>query len=210
GSFKFRDTVTDATSGPASATFGTLTGGSGFSTHNSETISGSSPYDSSAISWTSASGSPTLAAHGTDAAGNSQTDTTFTLTLDNTAPTGGSISVPAYVTSTSVTITSGNYSDAGSGIASNTITRSAAQAPVAGACPGSGYTGATVVTSPDAGVVDGQCYVYTLTGTDNVGNTVSTSSSPVMVDTTKPTDAFTLTATSGGVFKSGTTVYYKG
>src|SRR5262249_58133456 len=97
GSFKFRDTVTDATSGPASATFGTLTGGSGFSTHNSETISGSSPYDSSAISWTSASGSPTLAAHGTDAAGNSQTDTTFTLTLHNTAPTGGAISLPPFV-----------------------------------------------------------------------------------------------------------------
>src|SRR5262249_54895601 len=154
---------TDATSGPASATFGTLTGGTGFSTHNSETISGSSPYDSTAISWTSASGAPTIAAHGTDAAGNSQTDTTFTLTLDNTAPTGGSIPVPAYVTSTSVTITSGNYADGGSGLAggSNTITRSAGQSPVAGVCPGSGYTGSTTVTSPDTGVVNGQCYVYT-------------------------------------------------
>src|SRR5262249_23950035 len=39
GSFKLRDTVTDGTSGPASATFGLLSGGSGFSAHSSETVS---------------------------------------------------------------------------------------------------------------------------------------------------------------------------
>ncbi|HEV8462440.1 MAG TPA: Ig-like domain-containing protein [Gaiellaceae bacterium] len=212
GSFKLRDTVTDATSGPASATFGALAGGSGFSTHNSETISGPSPYDSTAITWTSASGAPTIPAHGTDRAGNSQNDTTFAVTLDNTAPTGGSISVPAYVSSTSVTITSGNYSDGGSGLAggSNTITRSAGQSPTAGVCPGSGYTGATTVTSPDTGVSNGRCYVYTVSATDNVGNTTSVTSSPVLVDTVAPSDALTLNSVSGGVFKSGTTIYYKG
>ena len=99
-------------------------------------------------------GTNEIPAHGTDGAGNSQSDTTFTLTLDNTAPTGGSISVPAYATSTSVTITSGNYTDAGFGITSNVLTRSNGQAPTAGACPGSGYSGSTVVSSPDVTVAN--------------------------------------------------------
>src|SRR5207302_10759487 len=90
GSFKLRDTVTDALSGPASTTFGLLSGFTGAS-HSAETVSSPAggPYDSTAISWASASGSGSLAAHGTDTAGNSQSDTTFTLTLDNTAPGGG-------------------------------------------------------------------------------------------------------------------------
>src|SRR5581483_8488953 len=79
-------------------------------------------------------------------------------------------------------------------------------------CPAVGtFTGSTVVTSPDNGVVDGQCYVYTLTGTDNVGNTSSVvTSNAVLVDATKPTDSVTLNSVSGGVYKSGTTIYYKG
>ncbi|HEX3805677.1 MAG TPA: Ig-like domain-containing protein [Gaiellaceae bacterium] len=210
GSFKVRDTVTDGASGPASATFGLLTGLSGTS-HTSETIGGASPYDSTAISWSSASGNGSLPVHSTDAAGNSSGSTTLTLTNDTTAPVSGSISVPAYATATSVTITSSNYTDAGSGIATNAITRSNGQAPIGGVCPAVGtFTGATVVSSPDSGVVDGQCYVYTLTGTDNVGNTVSVTSATVLIDATAPVDAFSLTGTSGGVFKSGTTVYYKG
>ena len=209
GSFKLRDTATDGTSGTASTTFGALSGMTGTS-HSSETIGGSSPYDSSAISWTTASGAGSLSAHANDAAGNSSAGATFALTLDNSAPTGGSISVPAYATSPSVTITSTNYTDAGSGIASSVITRSNGQSPVAGICPASGYSGANGVSSPDLTVANGQCYVYTLTGTDNVGNVSSVSSSPLLVDTTAPVDAFSLTATSGGVFKSGPTIFYKG
>src|SRR5207244_2428695 len=130
--------------------------------HSSETVStpAGGPYDSSAISWTSASGAPTIPVSGTDAAGNSSSATTLTLALDNGGPTGGSISVPAYATSTSVTISSGNYTDGGSGIASNVITRSNGQSPIGGVCPAVGtFTGATVVSSPDTGVVNGQCYV---------------------------------------------------
>ena len=211
GSFKIQDAVSDGGSGPKSATFGTLTGGTGFSTHTSETINtpAAGPFVSSAISWTSATGAPTIPVNGTDAAGNNSLGTTLTLALDNTAPVTGSISVPAYVTSTSVTITSTNYTDAGSGIASNAITRSNGQAPTAGVCPASGYTGSTVETSPDTTVVNGQCYVYTLTGTDNVGNVATVATSPVLVDTTAPADALTLNSASGA-FKSGTTVYYRG
>src|SRR5262249_11093713 len=164
GSFKLQDAVSDGISGPKSATFGALSGGTGFSTHNSETINTPTggPFVSTAISWTSASGAPTIPVNGTDNAGNNSSATTLTLTSDTTTPTGGSISVPPYANSASVTITSGNYSDGGSGIATSVITRSAGQTPVSNSCPGSGYTGSTVVTSPDTGVVDGQCYVYTL------------------------------------------------
>ncbi|HVP75536.1 MAG TPA: invasin domain 3-containing protein, partial [Gaiellaceae bacterium] len=212
GSFKLQDNVTDGISGPASATFGALTGGSGFSTHNSETVStpAGGPYDATAISWSSASGSPTIPVHSTDAAGNSSGNTTLTLTNDTTAPTGGSISVPSYAAAISVAITSSNYSDGGSGIASNVMTRSNAQAPVAGVCPASGYTGANAVSSPDLTVADGECYVYTLTGTDNVGNTAAVASSPVLVDVTAPADSIAVTGVSGGVHQSGTTVYYNG
>src|SRR5262249_8685889 len=183
GSFKLQDAVSDAASAPKSATFGALSGGTGFSTHNSETVNtpAGGPFVSSAISWTSASGAPTIPVNGTDNAGNSSSATTYTLSLDNSAPTGGSISVPGYVTSTSVTITSSTYSDGGSGLAggSNTITRSNGQAPVAGGCPGSRHSGPPPVPTPDATVPHRPA-------TDNVGNTASVSSSPVLVDATAP------------------------
>src|SRR6202011_5301263 len=113
---------------------------------------------------------------------------TYNLTQDSAAPTGGAVSVPAFSSTLgSITITTTNYADAISGVASNTITRSNAQAPSSpGVCPGSGYTGATTVTSPDTVPTDGQCYVYTLTGTDKVGNVSNASSSPILVDTTPP------------------------
>ncbi|HEY8647234.1 MAG TPA: hypothetical protein VIL77_15295, partial [Gaiellaceae bacterium] len=215
GSFKLRDTVTDSASGAASATFGLLSGGTGFSVHNLETVStpAGGPYDSSVISWTTGTGAPTIPAHGTDAAGNSQSDTTFTLSLDTTAPGGGVISVPAKVNALSVAITTTPATDGGSGLAAgtNAITRSNGQAVTGNACPGSGWSGSNAIAaSPDTTVVSGQCYVYTLTATDNVGNTATWTSSPVLVDTVAPTDAFTLNSVTGGVSKSGATIYYKG
>ena len=51
------------------------------------------------------------------------------------------------------------------------------------------------------------CYLYTLTGTDNVGNTVSLSTT-VKVDTTGPSaPSVSLSAASGNTYVSGTTVY---
>ena len=86
----------------------------------------------------------------------------------------------------SIVITTTNYTDAGSGIASNVITRSNAQAPSSpGVCPAAGYSGSTVVVSPDTVPTDGQCYQYTLTGTDRVNNT-ATVTSTILVDTTVP------------------------
>src|SRR2546422_5110604 len=90
----------------------------------------------------------------------------YTTLFRSSAPTGGSISVPAYATSTSVTIISGNYTDAGSGIATNEITRSHVRTPITATCPTPATSTATnVVSNPDTDVVDAHPYVYTLTGT---------------------------------------------
>ena len=138
-----------------------------------------------------------------DSAGNSA-QTTLNFVKDMTLPTGGAISVPAFSSTLgSIVITTTNYTDAGSGIAAvngNVITRSNAQAPLSpGVCPGSGYTGSTVVTSPDTVPTDGQCYVYTLTGTDNVNNVATLASSPILVDTTAPsTPTVTFSGLSAG------------
>ncbi len=84
-------------------------------------------------------------------------------------------------------VTKTDFTDAGSGIASNVVTRSDPQSPALGGCPASGYTGSNAVSLPNDTVpVDGQCYQYTLTGTDNVGNT-NTYQTNVLVDTTGPT-----------------------
>ena len=76
------------------------------------------------------------------------------------------------------------------------ITRSNAQAPaIPGvSCPATGYSGATVVTSPDTVPTDAMCYVYTLTGTDHVGNAATVTSSPILVDTSTTTSS---TGTTG-------------
>ncbi|HEY7396767.1 MAG TPA: Ig-like domain-containing protein [Gaiellaceae bacterium] len=136
----------------------------------------------------------------------------FAITADSTAPAGGSISVPAFSSSTTVSITKTNYSDAGSGIASNAVTRSNPQAPSSpGVCPASGYTGSTGVPgATDTVPTDGRCYVYTLTGTDNVGNIATAVSSPALVDTTAPTGGVNLAFGSfTAASAAGTTVYYR-
>ena len=177
-------------SGVSSVVFPALGGTTTGWTHTTETLTTpvGGPYDTTNnFAWTAGtSSSPTEGVVATDKATNTTTKT-VTFVNDITDPTGGAISVPGN-SGASVTVTTTNYTDAGSGIASNVITRSAGQAPLIPgvSCPASGYSGSTVVTSPDSTVTDGQCYVYTLTGTDNVGNAVSVTSSPVLVDTSSP------------------------
>ena len=161
------------------------------------------------VNWTSlpANGNYSIVAVGTDNATNSTTSTPpIPVTVDGTGPTGGIISVPMYVNTLSVTITTTNFTDSASGMASNVITRSNGQAPSAGVCPASGYSGATTVTSPDTGVTNGNCYVYTLTGTANDGTSASVTSSPVLVDTVAPMTTITLNPSS----PNGSNGWYKG
>ena len=204
GSFQLQDTVTETGSGVASVVFPALGGTTTGWTHltDSETTPVGGPYvTTNNFSWTAGTVSgPTDAVVATDNATNPGT-TNLTFVNDSTAPTGGTISVPANSnTLNNIVITTANYTDAGSGLAAgtNVITRSNAQLPsIPGvSCPAGGYVGATVVpTSPDTVPTDGMCYVYTLTGTDNVGNTATVTSSPILVDTSVPT----ATAATAGV-----------
>jgi len=118
-------------------------------------------------------------------AGVGSSATSFTVTADAAAPTGGTLSINPYSGSLTVSIGETPFADGASGMASDVLTRSNPQAPSAGACPASGYTGSAPATLSDTVPTDGQCYEYTLTGTDDVGN-VATYDSIVLVDTTGP------------------------
>ena len=195
GSFTFSDALADPESGPASVTYPALWNYTG------QTVATGPNYTTTSVSWNAAAANPgTYTITGTNNAAKTSTQV-LTVTLDNGAPTTGSISVPAFSSTLgSIVITTTNYTDAGSGIASNVITRSNPQAPSSpGVCPAAGYSGSTVVTSPDTVPTDGQCYLYTLTGTDHVNNTASVSSAPILVDTTVPsTPTVTFTGLSAG------------
>jgi hypothetical protein len=171
--------ATDPETGVAGYTFSTLAGFTGATqtgNHVDVTFDGSS----------TGGGAYTVVA--TNNAGISSTPATaFSIAKDSTAPNGGLLSISPYSGSLSVAIAKADFTDAGSGIASNLVTRSNPQAPVASSCPVGGYTGSNAVTLPNDTVpADGECYQYTLTGTDNVGN-VGTYSTNVLVDTTGPT-----------------------
>src|SRR6185437_8909639 len=130
------------------------------------------------------SGADSVAA--TNNAGVGSSATAFTVAADAAAPTGGALSINPFSGSLTVSIGETPFADAASGIASDVLTRSNPQAPSAGVCPGSGYTGSIPATLSDTVPTDGQCYEYRLTATDNVGN-VATYDAIVLVDTTGPT-----------------------
>jgi hypothetical protein len=160
------------------------------------------------VAWSSlpSSGAYRVVAVGTDNAGNITTSDTTPVSVDASGPVGGAISVPDYATTLSVNIASSSYTDSLVGMASNVITRSGGLSPTSGICPTSGYTGSTVVTSPDTGVVSGKCYEYTLSGTSNVGQVATVTSGPVLVDTSAPVTTITLTPAS----PNGTNGWYDG
>jgi hypothetical protein len=121
--------------------------------------------------------------------------------------------VPAFSgTLGGITITKTDFSDAGSGIATNVITRSNAQAPTGpGVCPAVGTFSGATVTSPDTVPTDGQCYVYTLTGTDNVGNIATLTTATILVDTTVPsTPTVTFSGVSANAWDNGSgTIFFR-
>ena len=120
---------------------------------------------------------------GTDNAGNASAVST-TVRVDVTAPTTGALTVNGGIASgvgTTTTASSGSFTigtrtagtDAASGLASSDLTRSFAS--LSGSTCGSFGSTTTIVGSPaQTGLATG-CYLYTLTNTDNVGNTVQIS-----------------------------------
>ncbi len=139
-------------------------------------------------------------------------------------PTGGAITVngtsgsnggtSSYFTgtlSTGFTIgTRTDWSDAGSGLASSTLTRESAPL-LANSCGAYGSL-TTITGNPDqTSLVNGTCYRYLLTVTDNVGN-VTTTTTVVMVDNTAPAaPTLTLSNATGTAFvdNTGKVAYFK-
>jgi hypothetical protein len=229
GSFKLVNTVADATSGPASATFPLVSATNW--THAAETVTTPSggPFSSSTYSWTGGAGTPSGAQTSftsADSAGNASVPSVLTFTPDATAPTGGVLNVNGTAASaggsTSTSTSTGfaigtrtDYSEAQSasqsGLASSILTIQS-ETLTANTCglPGSGgpYASATTISGTNNPTIEtGYCYVYTLNGTDNVGNAASVKTT-VKVDTTGPSSpTVTLSGATTSTFISGTTVY---
>ena len=148
----------------------------------------------------------------------SSSATNFTLTSDAAAPTGGALTVNTVAASgggtqsydDDGTFTIGvrtDYTDAGSGIATSTLTREQGTLN-ADACSAYGAPTTLVGTPAQSGLATG-CYRYVLTGTDNVGNTVSITT-VVKVDTTAPAaPGLVLSDSSADVHTTGTTAFYR-
>ena len=205
GSFKLTNAVTDGESGPASSATGALGGTSTGWSHSASTVSSPAggPYESNAFNWNSGTtSSPTEVVTGADSAGNTTASSTLTLTNDSAAPTGGALTVNnvaatpigpvSYDTDGSFPIdVRTDYTEPGgeSGLAASTLVRTSASFSSADTC-GSFGSPVTVVGSPSQSGLTTGCYMYTLTGTDNVGNTVSIST-VVKVDTNNPSVSLT-------------------
>src|SRR4029077_4370628 len=149
------------------------------------------------------------------------------LTVNGTNATGaGSTS---YNSSGNWTIgTISDYTDSGSGLTSSILTRqsatlSSSNGIAAGSC--GSFGSATTIGSRATPIAPGlpgptlfpyphppapagpPCYLYTLTGLDNVGNTV-TITTTVMVDTTGPSaPSLSLSSATGNTYINGTTAY---
>jgi PKD repeat protein len=140
-------------------------------------------------------------------AGANSATATYALILDNTAPTGGALSVngaaatstgsTSYNTSGSFTIgTRTDYSaDTGSGLLSSVLTRATGTLS-GGACSAYG-TPVTITGNPAQSGLAAGCYRYVLTGTDRVGNTAVLSTT-VEVDKTAPTATVNTAADANG------------
>ena len=201
GSFTLTNTPADAESGPASATFPAIAT-TGW-THNAETVStpAGGPYASSLYSWTASPSAPAAAGRtftSADVLGNASANTVLTFTSDTSAPSGGALTVngaaasgvgtSSTATGTSVTIsTRTDYTEAlstgQSGLASSILTiqsETLSNAVCGAAGSGGPYTTAAVVIGTSGpSLTLGFCYVYTLTGTDQVGNAASISTTVI-------------------------------
>jgi len=203
GSFSLSDAVNDTGSGPASATFPGIsaTGWTGHTTNDLQTSgTGSKPtitYTSATAYNFSTSGVATTGTVSSkDVVGNTSTGVALTLTPDSVGPIGGALSVNSTVATsggsssltnaTSYSISRADFNaDTGSGVASSVLT--VRYAPWLNHACGTYGPATTITASPTQTESSGDgCYRYTLTGTDNVGNT-STLTTTVEVDTTPPT-----------------------
>jgi hypothetical protein len=196
GSFNLLDAVSDGGSGPASATFPSIAT-TGWA-HAAETVTTPSggPYTSSTFSWSANPAAPAVyPVTAADLAGNT-TSNSLTFVNDSTAPSSGALTVngtaaiaggstSSVTNSTSFSIAGRtDYTDGGSGLRSSVLTvqSESLSGSTCGAL-GSGGPFALVTTiaatTQPSGLQAGYCYVYTLTGTDQVGNVAAVSTTVV-------------------------------
>jgi CSLREA domain-containing protein len=125
----------------------------------------------------------------TDNAGNASGPVSVSgLKVDTTAPVGGSISVTAgYSTTTMVPVSVTNATDPESGMLSNQVQRQSASLTGGSCGPFGAWSPVTLVSGKDTTVTSGSCVEYRLVATDNAG--LVTNDGPtgiVKVDTTGP------------------------
>ena len=218
GGFTASATSTDGDSGIQKITFPTLTG---FSSGGGDKTT--SPFTAT-YAWSGAvgaSGAQTVTAVNNVNLNTSKTSA-FTVTPDTSAPTGGAFGAngtPATSGGSSSFLTSGTTlainsrtdynADTGSGLASSVMTIQSASLSN-NSCGTFGSSTTISGTTPQT-VASGNCYLLTLTGTDNVGNT-ATVSTTVKVDTsapTTPTLAFSGLSSNAFFSNSFNTLYFR-
>ncbi|MBV8236016.1 MAG: chitobiase/beta-hexosaminidase C-terminal domain-containing protein, partial [Acidimicrobiia bacterium] len=206
-------TVNGASSGVASVAYNYC---SGVSCTPSTLIGSSSTGPNYSVTWSSqpADGTYRVQAVVTDNAGNTASSSIVSTTVDNTAPSGGSVTYTnGYFTSASISVTFSNGTDSGSGINTATTQLQRASATLSGGTCGTfgsfSNIGPAAPTSPyaDTSVVGGNCYEYQYLVSDNVGNTTTyTSASVAKVDTTAP--VFTVATSGANIYATGMTVWF--
>src|SRR5207253_622442 len=200
GSIKITNAVSDAASGPNSSQTAALGGTSTGWAHTPSTVStpAGGPFASNSFSWNAGTASaPTEVVTSADAAGNTTAASAIAFTNDSNAPAGGALTVNGTAASSGGTTsysTSGSFpidartdysesqSSTESGLSSSTLTRETAS--LSGNSCGTFGSPATISGNPSQTLSTG-CYLFTLRGTDNVGNSTSVSTS-VIVDTSAP------------------------
>lgn len=193
GSFTMTANSTDAESGIASYSFPSLGTGwtsTGTGASRNYAWSAASPLTTtSAITLRATNGAGTL----------SNVSSSYRIVPDVTAPAGGALTVngvaagtagtTSYLTGTTLALSgrtdfSETQNNTRSGLASSTLTIQSA--PLVNDTCGSFGAPTTIIGVTPPAVASGTCYLVTLTGTDNVGNSLAISST-VKVDTTPPT-----------------------
>jgi hypothetical protein len=220
GSFTLTNTVTDATSGPASSATAALGGAATGWTHTPSMVTtpAGGPYVSSTFTWGAATSSaPTETVTGADAASNT-TGTVLSFVNDSTGPTGGSVDATGlvgagsrYSTSTNLSIAFADGTDT-VGVTSGKILARATATLTNGSCGAYGaYTNlATDPSSPYPNTVaDQACYSYRYTVLDLLGNSTGYYSGDVKVDTTAPAAPSLGYSVMTNTYQAGGTVWYR-
>ena len=210
----FSLTATESTSGISTQTFPTITG---WTTGSVTTTSTTASVTYTLTSSATVSGTQSVSA--TNGAGTVASGLSFVLTPETAVPTGGALTVNgAAATSIGTTSSSAittftigtrtDYTDSGAGLASSILkVQSATYNNNTCGAAGSGgpFTTTTTVigTTQPTGITVGYCYLYTLVGTDKVGNTTSLATT-VQVPAAVNKLVITSTAVSGAASATAT------